>query len=248
MVKRQRTQTGRSFQSAAIHAAPGLHSAILNVVEKVSPISGRAVDLGSGSGALSLALSSRGFDVTAVDLDPPQGLCVRTVAADLCRDNVCHSLGEEAFDLLVAVEVMEHMENPLAFLRNAHTLARPGAKLIMSTPNVLHLYSRIKFLVKGTYWLFDRACYYSTGHIMPLPRWLLEAHLEETGWQLVAAGVAGDLEVGGFRGALGKLCSKLQRNPGSLGISGDGSCLLLVAQKAESRDYTASNRNPNPQR
>jgi SAM-dependent methyltransferase len=96
-----------------------------------------------------------------------------------------------SFDGVCAVEMLEHVENPRQALRNFFALLRPGGILIVSTPNVSHPRSRLKFLLRGAPSYFGRTEYYGSGHTTMLPDWMLELHLKETGFEHVAVEYAG---------------------------------------------------------
>jgi SAM-dependent methyltransferase len=55
----------------------------------------------------------------------------RVVYDDMTRSE----LPDASFDLVVAVEVLEHVEDDAAFVRNAHRVLRPGGIFLMTTPN-----------------------------------------------------------------------------------------------------------------
>src|SRR5450432_98399 len=70
----------------------------------------RALDLGAGRGELSARLSALGYDVTAVERYVPQFEAkVPLVDADL---NQAFPFEDSSFDVAMAVEILEHLENP----------------------------------------------------------------------------------------------------------------------------------------
>ena len=104
------------------------------------PLAGkRALDVGCGAGLLCEPLARRGAKVTGVDAAPELiGVAeAHAAAAGLAIDY--RAIGVEAvmglFDLVTAMEVVEHVANPGAFVRSLATRIAPGGLLILSTPN-----------------------------------------------------------------------------------------------------------------
>jgi SAM-dependent methyltransferase len=110
----------------------------------------RAADLGAGPGAMAVRLRSLGCDVVAVDRDavgfeadiPHRSL-------DFNEPDFASRLGIGEFGLVTAIEVIEHVENPIGFLRNVGRLLAPGGVAALTTPNVDSLPARLKFLLAG---------------------------------------------------------------------------------------------------
>lgn len=94
------------------------------------------------------------------------------------------------FDLVTCTEVIEHLENYRRLLREVFRVLKPGGTLILSTPNVLNLQSRLRFFYFGFWNLFGplpigRAERFSTvGHITPVPYFYLAHALAESGFVL----------------------------------------------------------------
>src|ERR1700722_20968894 len=153
----------------------GLHDFVFNVVGSTLPARGRALDLGAGPGAMSERLHSLGFDVLAVDRDasvyqgPPS---VQT--QDLNDHHFAQAIGPASFDLIVAVEVIEHVESPINFLRNIAQLLAPGGRAVITTPNVDSLPARLRFLFGGKIRMMDE--FSDPTHISPIFSDLLRRH------------------------------------------------------------------------
>jgi len=150
----------------------------------------RARDLGAGRGELSGRLSALGYDVTAVERYLPQFEAkVPLVDADL---NQVFPFDDASFDVVMAVEILEHLENPRMFLRELARVLRPGGRAVVSTPNLTSLLSRALFVACGQWDLFFdhpwrlRDPYSSLvhGHITPVPKWLLEHHAKDAGFEV----------------------------------------------------------------
>jgi 2-polyprenyl-3-methyl-5-hydroxy-6-metoxy-1,4-benzoquinol methylase len=110
----------------------------------------RGVDLGAGSGALAVRIRALGLDVLAVDENTEIFKAnVPFRKLDLNQSDFSRELGENAFDLVTFVEVVEHVESPIGFLRNVGQLLRPQGIAMITTPNVDNAPARVKFLLKG---------------------------------------------------------------------------------------------------
>jgi len=133
-------------------AIRGFHDFLISqVLPKYTAGRKRALDLGAGSGALAVRLRDSGLDVLAVDIEAGGFRApVPFIRLDLNDPGFARSLRPEGgFDLITAVEVIEHLESPVGFLRNVRSLLNPGGAAVVTTPNVDNLPARAKFLVRG---------------------------------------------------------------------------------------------------
>ena len=131
----------------------GLHDFLISqILPEYATGRRRALDLGAGSGALAVRLRDFGLDVLAVDIDAGGfRAAVPFVRLDLNDPGFARSLRppEGGFDLITAVEVIEHLESPVGFLRNVRSLLNPRGAAVVTTPNVDNLPARAKFLIRG---------------------------------------------------------------------------------------------------
>jgi 2-polyprenyl-3-methyl-5-hydroxy-6-metoxy-1,4-benzoquinol methylase len=109
------------------------HSQLLGMV---GPPSRRVLDLGSGEGHLSSALAKRGHDVTSVDVDPPKVPVPRFVQADITSGLPLSD--DDLFDVILLADVLEHVPDPRAVLREAVLHLAPGGQVLVSLPNAVH--------------------------------------------------------------------------------------------------------------
>ena len=97
------------------------------------------VDLGCGAGygatILAGAGSYRGYDVSAEAVTYARGRFGSTNVEFQVADAAAVPLPDGAVDLVVCFEVLEHVEDPGAIVREACRLLRPGGQFVSSTPD-----------------------------------------------------------------------------------------------------------------
>jgi SAM-dependent methyltransferase len=71
-------------------------------------------------------------------------------------------------DVVCAVETIEHVENPRAFVRELVRLTKPGGLVIVTTPNQLSLLSKITLVLKNQFNAFQEGLGLYPAHITAL--------------------------------------------------------------------------------
>jgi 2-polyprenyl-3-methyl-5-hydroxy-6-metoxy-1,4-benzoquinol methylase len=129
---------------AALLAARGAH--------------GTLVDAGCGAGDLWRAAGggfTRCIGIDAVRY-PELPADVTFHAANL---DVALPLADATADATAAVEVIEHLENPRAFMRELVRVTRPGGWVVVTTPNQLSALSLLTLIAKGRFSAFQDGDY-----------------------------------------------------------------------------------------
>ena len=70
-------------------------------------------------------------------------------ALDFDQNDFASGLGPSSFGLVTAIEVIEHVESPIGFLRNISRLLAPSGVAVITIPNVDSLPARAKLLLTG---------------------------------------------------------------------------------------------------
>jgi 2-polyprenyl-6-hydroxyphenyl methylase / 3-demethylubiquinone-9 3-methyltransferase len=106
------------------------------------PSTGRLLDVGCGAGVAAEALARRGFNVLGLDASGPAIEAARAHAAEpnprlAYRTGVAEDLlaERERFPVITALEVIEHVPDPPAFVAMLAALLVPGGRLFLSTLN-----------------------------------------------------------------------------------------------------------------
>ena len=102
----------------------------------------RLLDIGCGGGLLSEPMARLGADVVGADAAARNIPVARVHAAQMGLDiDYRHTTAEdlaaagEVFDVVLNMEVVEHVADPLAYLTACRRLLRPGGLMIASTLN-----------------------------------------------------------------------------------------------------------------
>lgn len=168
------------------------HTVAIDLISGAPPC--RVLDLGAGRGDLSEMLVRRGHDVVAVERYLEQFRAkVPLVDADL---NGTWPFADASFDVAMAVEILEHLENPRGFFRELGRVLKPRGVAVVSTPNITSMLSRAMFATAGQWDLFfnhpwrlrDPYSDHVQGHITPLPAWLLSHHARDAGLEVECFG------------------------------------------------------------
>jgi SAM-dependent methyltransferase len=97
----------------------------------------KILDVGSGRGWFSLEASARGAKVTALDLSAENLKRIRELdpQIDTLLGDACDIPGEpQDYDLIVALEVLEHIPDPALALSSIRSKLKPGGILLLTVP------------------------------------------------------------------------------------------------------------------
>ena len=177
------TTSGKTVERAL--ASKGISDEMIYKMVRTAlqPLAGKGggvvLDVGCGTGALrgylkDAAVSYEGADVVRFPGFPDD--CVfHSINLDAQRLEV----PGESVDAAVAVETIEHIENPRALGRELARVVKPGGIVIITTPNCLSLLSKLTLVVKNQFNAFVEPCY--PAHITALVETDLIRILKEAG-------------------------------------------------------------------
>ncbi len=120
------------------------HTWAMEQCTKLPPTS-KVLDVGSGSGAIGKLLRERSFsELYAVEVDDEAR---RNTAATYRRmETSLDAYHGESFDLILILDVLEHLPNAETIFRQAASLLKPGGTMLVSVPNIAHWSARFALL------------------------------------------------------------------------------------------------------
>jgi 2-polyprenyl-3-methyl-5-hydroxy-6-metoxy-1,4-benzoquinol methylase len=121
---------------------PYLVKPLLEMLSKAKPAVAdkvRVLDLGCGNGCLSHLMAEQGCEVVGIDLSEG-GIAIARRTFPECNfiQGDIYDLPDDwlldSFDIVTAVEVIEHLMFPRELVRYAQKCLKPGGRLILTTP------------------------------------------------------------------------------------------------------------------
>lgn len=178
-------------ESPASMAGIGTHEVVFELIKKHLPNPSRVIDLAAGEGAFSVKLKNLGHEILAIDASrenwkvPDIPLEIENFDSEFA-ERILKT--DNKFDAIVAIEIIEHLENPFRFVRECAKLLKPDGLLFLTTPNVEAVHSRLIFLYSGRMSSFGAYETVRPAHITPIFKWKLEMILDEANFEAIYEG------------------------------------------------------------
>lgn len=120
------------------------HNWASRTLQTISP-DARVLDIGAGSGIIGAQLKERGItNLVAVDTCPATREHLKSIYAEVYED--VGKLKGRQYDIILLLDVLEHMADPFTFLKDLAPLVAPNGKILISVPNIAHWGVRIPLL------------------------------------------------------------------------------------------------------
>ena len=127
-----------------------IQRSVLNCVPTFGlPSGARVLDAPcGGAAALTLALREQGFNAIGADVDLEAEARLGKAFAKVNLD-APFPWPDQSFDAAISTEGIEHLENHFSFLQEMRRVLKPGGLLLVTTPNITALRSRVRFFGSG---------------------------------------------------------------------------------------------------
>lgn len=145
-----------------------LDAIIKNFVKHEFSTDIKIIDIGCGKGSLLKKISSFGYtNLSGCDYTQFSGPHFFNFFQHDCNKSFPEDIG--TFDVILCSEVIEHLENPWAFIRNLRSLLNKSGHIFLTTPNPESFLSILTLIAKGYFNAFGPRDY--PAHITPISKY-----------------------------------------------------------------------------
>jgi SAM-dependent methyltransferase len=118
-------------------AAVEFTEVLQRVLERLGPQRGRLLDVGCAAGQFMEIAKSAGFTVSGIEINPAAAETARqrTGCQVFIIDLDNEVIPEVGYDVIVMLDLIEHVQDPLALLQRARRALAKNGRLVVFTPN-----------------------------------------------------------------------------------------------------------------
>ncbi len=156
-------EAAREGRRVRASAAPKTHAVVFDLL-RATLNSGKVLDIPSGSGAFGRCLAESPFEGVYADIQDFGDLAPDTFRQADMNEPLPFDAG--AFDAVVSIEGIEHIQRPFDFIGECRRVLKPGGYLFLTTPNISALRSRWRWFLTG----FHNKCTYPLDELNPAQR------------------------------------------------------------------------------
>ena len=143
------------------------HLDCLLMIEKYKTSNGKLFDIGSGNGHLISLAKKRNWIPIGYDIDckTVKRISNKIGVEMFCGDFKNLNFQKERFDVVTMLHVIEHLKNPISYLKIIREILKSDGVFFLALPNIQSRSALLKlFLEKVKIRRRNIAAYYDTGH------------------------------------------------------------------------------------
>ncbi len=118
------------------------------------------LDIGCGYGSVSKELINRGFKVFGVEINDDALFELNKIGFETLKADITKPLNlDRQFDIVLILDVLEHLFDPVSLLSEAKKYVNIDGYIIINVPLYFDLLDRLKILFTGSVISMDNLCY-----------------------------------------------------------------------------------------
>lgn len=140
-----------------------------NTVSTIIPIKSELLDIGSGFGFFIKEMKKRKYKMTGIEISSfARNISKKKSGCDVLNINLLTQSLSRRFDGITLFHVLEHISEPLNFLRNLKNNLRKNSPLIIEVPNLSDHLLKINSEYKQFYWQKAHLSYFNSNTLTQL--------------------------------------------------------------------------------
>ncbi len=166
----------------------------------------RVLEVGCGSGALTEHIQATGCTVVGIEkrqeaAEKARSFCEEVLIGDI--ESISLNLEPASFDVILMIDVLEHLVDPVAAIQRLLPFLRPTGRVIVALPNIAHWSIRLRLL-------FGRFDYEESGildrtHLHFYTLRTAKGMLEEAGLTIIESDIVPDVPLLRFKRPFARL-------------------------------------------
>ena len=167
--------------SDSLHSLIGIHAYVFSYIKKLGDLTGKTVlDIPSGDGRATNAFKEQGAEVISLDIFPRIEKSYISQYGDMSGKL---DVDDNAVDIIICQEGIEHVSDQYGLLREFNRILKKGGELIITTPNISNIRSKISHLftesemwkrmpyteIDSVWHVEDKSMKFYFGHLFLLP-------------------------------------------------------------------------------
>ncbi len=126
----------------------------------------KIIDIGCGHGSVSHELVKQGYQVYGMEINEDAIKSLKKKKINVIKCDITKPFNlEKQFDIVLLLDVLEHVFDPLSLINEVLKILKVGGYIIISVPLYFDLIDRIRILFTGSIISYDNLCYGKANYI-----------------------------------------------------------------------------------
>lgn len=134
------------FKNYCLGTLPYLYNVKIRPALKKVSVGSKVLDIGCATGFILSKLDGDGFDTYGVDISEFALSCAEKITSaqlQLADANKPLPFKENSYKVVLALDIIEHLDSPANFCREVRRILKPGGLFLLHTPNISSIFEKL---------------------------------------------------------------------------------------------------------